>query len=126
MTDAHGGDSPWPRILGPVFNAESLARELGLSFAEIDKAVEARQLLQLTTSEGFDVYPSFQVSSGAVVDGLQQVLVALGDHVDSLTCAQFLNTPLGTPPRRHIERLQAGEVEYVVREAERLAVSLSE
>lgn len=119
MTQRDDADSSWALIVGPVFTLESLERELGLSATEIERAVGARQLLRMDTAEGIGVFPSFQVSSGRVVDGLHQVLVVLERVFDSWTIAQFLNARAGCPPQRRIERLRAGEVDAVVSDAER-------
>lgn len=120
--------SPWPDVIGPVYSSGSLQRELGVGRQAVSKAVAELRLLRLTTADGHTVYPAFQVRDGAAVRGIRPVLSALQRGIDDpWTWAQWLAAPepVGRrdAPGRHIDRLLAGDVETVVRDAERTAAS---
>ena len=124
--------SPWAEIVGPCYTSGSLQKELGISRAAVSKAVHDLRLLRLETADGQTVYPAFQITNGAMVRGMRDVLTALRRGInDEWTWAQWLNTPVPDAAstsvvplrRRNIDRLIAGDVDGVVRAAERTAAS---
>ena len=91
-------ENPWPRILGPCYTTESLARELGTRTDEVLLAAEELKVLRVVTSDGVSVFPCFQVRGGRVPDGLDIVLSVLRAGFDGpLMWAQWLASP--APPR---------------------------
>ncbi|KJQ55451.1 hypothetical protein RS85_00729 [Microbacterium sp. SA39] len=120
--------NPWSDIVGPVYESGSLQRELGVGRQAVSKAVRELRVLRLETADGHTVYPAFQVRDGRLVSGMQRVLTALRNGIDDpWTWAQWLNAPVSRapsePPRRNIDRLVAGDVDAVARDAERTAAS---
>ena len=126
--------SPWAELVGPCYTSGSLQRELNMGRAGVSKAVRDSRLLRLVTADGRNVYPAFQVVDGALVGGMREVLGALCRGIaDPWTWAQWLiaavpdrsvgATTDDLPPRRNIDRLISGDVEGVVRAAERTAAS---
>lgn len=120
--------NPWPQVIGPVYSSGSLQRELGVGRQAVSKAVAELRLLRLTTADGHTVYPSFQVRDGAVVPGIRPVLSALRRGIDDpWTWAQWLAAPVARDghesARRNIDRLATGDLDAVVRDAERTAAS---
>ncbi|RDV43955.1 hypothetical protein DOE76_14540 [Leifsonia sp. ku-ls] len=124
--------SPWAEIVGPCYTSGSLQKELRRGRAAVSKAVAELRLLRLRTADGQTVYPAFQVVNGAIVPGMRDVLSELRRGIDDeWTWAQWLNTAVpdqasedgASRNRRNIDRLIAGEVEAVVKAAERTAAS---
>lgn len=125
--------NPWAELIGPAYTSGSLQRELGVTRQALSKAAGDLRVLRLVTADGRNVYPAFQVSNGALVVGLRDVLVVLRQGVaDPWTWAQWLNaavpdrsadTGSDRLPRRNIDRLIAGDVDGVVRSAKRAAAS---
>jgi hypothetical protein len=123
--------SPWAEIVGPCYTSGSLQKELGRGRAAVSKAVAELRLLRLRTADGQTVYPAFQIVEGAIVPGMREVLTQLRRGIDDeWTWAQWLNTPVPDQSsedlsnrRRNIDRLIAGEVDSVVKAAERTAAS---
>ncbi len=126
--------SPWVHVVGPCYTSRSLQKELNIGRAAISKAVSDLRLLRLETSDGRNVYPAFQVVDRTMVRGMRDVLNVLRQGIeDEWTWAQWLNTPVpdyaadevasDAPKRRHIDRLIAGDIDGVVRAAERTAAS---
>ncbi|PYD00811.1 hypothetical protein B4U78_008790 [Microbacterium esteraromaticum] len=114
--------NPWARIIGPCYTAESIARTLDWTESEVKAAVKSLTLLELETSDGVLLYPSFQVFEGRVVEGLAEVLQALSTGTPSRwTWAQWLNTRLdngeGGEEPSAIEQLVAGRLDDVLLEA---------
>lgn len=115
--------NPWLDIVGPCYTSGALQRELGVGRAAVSKAVRELRILRLVTSDGVNLYPAFQVSDGALVPGLRQVLRTLAKGTQSSwTWAQWLNAVVedetGRPLPRNIERLTAGELDRVLRDAQ--------
>ncbi|WP_336645482.1 hypothetical protein [Microbacterium sp. USHLN186] len=115
--------NPWSDIVGPCYTSGALQRELGITRAAVSRAVGENRLLRVTTSDGVNLYPAFQVHAGAVVPGLGRVLRALSGGTNSTwTWAQWLNATImdenGDPLPRNIERLISGHVDDVVRDAQ--------
>lgn len=125
--------SPWAEIIGHCYTATSIGRVLGWDAETVDAATADLGLLALRTVDGQIMYPTLQVHDGAVVPGLQTVLVVLRTGIeDPWTWAQWLTAP---PPRdlsddiadpaqpsqapgtTHIGALIAGQVDDVVRDA---------
>ncbi|WP_295127297.1 hypothetical protein [uncultured Leifsonia sp.] len=78
------------------------------------------------------MYPAFQVVNGAIVPGMREVLNELRRGIDDeWTWALWPNTPVpdqaaeegASRHRRNIDRLIAGEVESIVKAAERTAAN---
>lgn len=115
--------NPWADIVGPCYTTASLARTLRWTTAEIAEAAESLTLLKLTTSDGVELYPAFQIWDGRPASDLADVLRVLRSGVDDpWTWAQWLNTPLtdedGVEQPANIERLREGQLADVLVEAE--------
>lgn len=127
--EAHGNDaaSPWAAVVGPCYTAAALARVLGLTEDEIADAGDALRLLALRTSDGVTLYPAFQIQDGEVVAGLAEVLQVLRTGIDSgWTWAQWLNVAVpdnDSVSSRNIDKLRAGFLNVVLRDAERDAAA---
>lgn len=126
MTD----ENPWARIIGPCYRADSFARALGWTGADVTRGSASLAVLELLTDEGIRLYPTFQVRDGRLVPGLQEVLQVLRTGTESRwTWAQWLNTRLddedGGELPSAIEQLAAGELEDVLLEARHDAWSWS-
>jgi hypothetical protein len=111
-----------------------LQRELSIGRAAVSKAVGDLRVLRLVTADGRNVYPAFQVTNGALVAGMREVLTVLrGGIADPWAWAQWLNAAVpdrtteaagaDLPRRRNIDRLIAGDVAGVIQAAERTAAS---
>ncbi len=114
--------NPWADIVGPCYTSASLARALGWTEPAVTEASESLALLKLTTSDGVELYPAFQVQGGELASGLGKVLRVLRTGVDDpWTWAQWLNTPLidegGFVQPANIERLRQGQLADVLLEA---------
>lgn len=123
MTD----ENPWAEIVGPCYTVTSMARTLGWSEAEVIEAGNDLRLLMLTTDDGVDLFPSFQLQNGKVVDGLQDVLRVLETGTAGRwTWAQWLNVALpDEDPPRNITLLYEGRLEEALRKARHDAWSWS-
>ena len=116
-------ESPWAAIIGPVYSEESVLRELGMNAVQLERAVRWSQILRLTTADGHEVYPAWQIRNGALVDGLQPVIETLRTGIeDPWTWAQWLCTPIGEVEggdgvERAIDWLAAGRLAEVLRDA---------
>lgn len=111
--------NPWAQIVGPCYTLARMARTLGWSEAEVLEAGNDLRLLMLTTDDGVDLFPSFQLQDGKVVDGLQDVLRVLATGTTSRwTWAQWLNVALpDEDPPRNITLLSEGRLEEALRVA---------
>ena len=94
--------STWSAEIGPFYDAKGVALIAGLDSAAIPDLVDESQILELTTSDGVKVYPSFQFTAdGRVVGGLPQILFEFNDDVDAWMVASWLVSPMdqldGTP-----------------------------
>lgn len=116
-------ENPWADIVGPCFTSGALQRELSMTRSGVSKAVKEHRILRVTTSDGINLYPTFQVRDGAIVPGLDRVLRALAmGTMSTWTWAQWLNgvTPdeNGEPRPRNIDRLISGDLDGVLRDAQ--------
>lgn len=115
--------------VGPCYSARGIAGELGLSVEEVATLVVRCGALCLTTSDHHAVFPAFQVHNGRIVRKLGPVLRTLRSGVDDpWTWALWLNSvpPLvdgDTPHPSRIAQLVAGDIDTVLRAAERSAWS---
>lgn len=114
--------NPWADIVGPCYTLASLARTLGWTEAKVNEAAESLALLRLTTSDGVELYPAFQVWDDKPVVGLAEVLRVLRTGVDApWAWAQWLNTPLtdedGVEQPTNVQRLREEQLADVLREA---------
>ncbi|MEV8249973.1 hypothetical protein AB0O87_03480 [Microbacterium sp. NPDC076768] len=77
------------------------------------------RLLMLHTDDDVDLFPSFQLRDGKIVEGLQEVLRVLHAGVnDPWTWAQWLNVALpDEDPPRNIMLLCDGRLEEALRDA---------
>ena len=114
-------ESVWPRIIGPCYTAESLARELAITTDEVVSAADDLRVLRLVAADDVSLFPSFQVRGGRIPYGLDVVLRVLRIGFDSpMMWAQWL---AHRPPRpadgqkRRIDELHEGRVLYVLRDA---------
>lgn len=115
--------NPWADIVGPCYTSGALQRELGMGRSAISKAVKEHRVIRVTTSDGENFYPAFQVRGGALVPGLGRVLRVLANGTaSSWTWAQWLNGEIrganGETLPRNIDRLAAGDIEDVLHDAE--------
>jgi hypothetical protein len=115
--------NPWAKIIGQCYTAASLARTLGWTEAKVDEAAESLALLRMTTSDGVQLFPAFQIWDAKPVGGLADVLRVLRSGVDApWTWAQWLNTPTtdedGVVQPTNIERLREGQLADVLVEAQ--------
>lgn len=121
------GANPWADIVGPCYTAASLARTLGWTEAKVNMAADSLALLRLTTSDGVELYPAFQVQDGEPQGDLADVLRVLRTGInDPWTWAQWLNTSLtdeGVAQPTNMERLREGQLADVLLEAEHDAAS---
>lgn len=60
-----------------------MARTLGWTEGDVMAAGEDLRLLMLQTDDGVELFPSFQLQDGVVVEGLQDVLQILQTGVNS-------------------------------------------
>ena len=127
----HPADRRWASIIGPCYTTKSLSHLLRLPAADIDTAATDLTLLRLTTRDGVGLFPAFQIVDSTIVTGLRDVLQALRAGVDDpWTWAAWLTArnPNGPPSElivSHIDRLRAGDVTSVVRDARRTAATWS-
>lgn len=110
--------SPWAAIVGPCYTASSFCRETGYSADQLQHAGDELSVLRLQTADGAYLFPAFQLVDGAPLPGLSRVLHALRSGIDDpWTWAQWLR---GREPGQEldgVERLRAGNVEVLEREA---------
>lgn len=125
MTDAEEVN-PWASIVGPCYTARSLARALGWAESEVTEAAATLTVLEVVTSDGVVLYPSFQVHRGRLVEGLGAALQVLSTGTRSRwTWAQRLNARVdddtGEEAPSAIEQLRAGQLDDVLRDARHAA-----
>lgn len=110
--------NPWAHIVGPCHRVTGIARTLGWTEAEVAEAGDDLQLLALDTTEGFTLYPAFQLHEGRLVEGLADVLRLLQTGTESRwTWAQWLNTPYPEGEPTAIEKILEGRLEEILVEA---------
>lgn len=126
MPEAENGNR-WAEIVGPCYTVTSMARTLGWTEAEVTDAGNDLRLLMLTTDDGVDLFPSFQLHDGNIVEGLHDVLRVLETGTTSRwTWAQWLNVELAdADPPRNITLLYEGRLEGALRDARHDAWSWS-
>jgi len=97
-----------------------MARTLGWAEAEVVEAGNDLRLLMLTTDDGVDLFPSFQLQGGKIVDGLQDVLRVLETGTAGRwTWAQWLSAALPDKnPPRNITLLYEGRLGEALRNAQ--------
>jgi hypothetical protein len=120
--------TPWSDIVGPCYTSGALQREIDRGRGALSKAVSELRALRLETADHQTLYPSFQVRNGALVPGLQDVLVALREGInDPWTWAQWLTAQPqgrdGEERRRHIDELIDGDIDEVVTAAKQAAAA---
>jgi len=94
----------------------------------VSEAVDSLSLLRVTTSDGVELYPAFQVQGGKPMNELAKVLGVLRTGVnDPWMWTQWLNTPLtdedGVERPTNAQRLREGQLGDVLLEAEHDAAS---
>ncbi|MEA1261425.1 hypothetical protein MicroSTF_00145 [Microbacterium sp. STF-2] len=127
MSEDEDEPSPWAEIVGPCYTVTRLARILGWTEAEVMATGKDLRLLALHSDDHVDLFPSFQLRDGKIVEGLRDVLRALETGTPSRwTWAQWLNValPVADPPR-NITLLYEGRLEEAVRDARHDAWSWS-
>lgn len=113
--------SPWADIVGSCFTVRSFARATGTTEGAVQTAAVELSVLALTTADGVELFPSFQVRNGRVVPHLQPILEALRRGIDDpWTWAQWLNTDM-PDEARHIDDLWEGKVELTLTHAKHVA-----
>lgn len=120
-------NNAWAEVVGPCYTVTSVARILGWTEAEVLSAGNDLRLLMLTTDDGVDLFPMFQLQDGRIVDGLQDVLRVLATGTTGRwTWAQWLNVALlDKDPPRNITLLYEGRLEEALRAAQHDAWSWS-
>ena len=127
--DATPGVSRLAQAVGPCYSYAGIARQLRRSAQEIAALVEECELVALTTSDDYEVFPTFQVEDGRVVPNLAPVIHALQRGIDDpWTWALWLNSPPSgvggnDAQTSRIQQLIDGELDRVLRAAERTAAS---
>lgn len=111
------GPSPWAEIVGPCYSVASFARETGMTEEEVRIAAVELRVLVLTTLDGVELLPAFQIRDGKVVPQLRPILETLrGGIEDPWSWAQWLNVETESAGR-HIDNLWAGKCELTRLEA---------
>lgn len=112
-------DSPWAEIVGPCYTVTSMARVLAWTEAEVLEAGNDLRLLMLHTNDGADLFPSFQLHDGEIIEGLQAVLRVLESGTTGRwTWAQWFNVARAEEdPPRNITLLYEGRLEEALRNA---------
>ena len=111
--------SPWAAIVGPCYTMASFSRVLGVSPVLVGEAAAELRVLRLRTADGVDLFPAFQVRDGHVHPQFQPVLEALRSGIDDQwTWAQWLHTPCLNGVVQ-MDKLWAGHLAKVIRDAER-------
>lgn len=109
--------SPWAALVGPCYTVASFSRVLGVSPVDLDEAAVELRVLRLRTEDGAGLFPAFQVRDGHVHPQLQPVLEVLRSGIDDpWTWAQWLHTPR-LDGVVQMDKLWAGHLADVVREA---------
>lgn len=118
--------NPWAEVVRPCFTVTSMARTLGWTEAEVGDAAASLTVLEVTTSDGVVLHPSFQVRDGQLVEGLDAVLQVLNTGTKSpWMWALSLNTRIDDESAEEapsaLEQLRAGKLEDVLRDASHTA-----
>ena len=114
-------DAAWGAQIGPVLAQRDTARLLATTEQAVSKD---RRLLRLRNRDGRPVYPVVQFDGRSRLDGVAEVVAALGSSLQPLTVAAWLtaaNRALGG--RRPVDLLRDGERGAVLAVARRLAAS---
>lgn len=111
--------NPWADIVGPCYTVRSMARTLGWTEAEVMKAGNDLRLLMLHTDDDVNLFPSFQLHDGKIIEGLQDVLRILATGTASRWMwATWLNATLpDADPPRNIALLIESRLEEVLWDA---------
>ncbi|KSU55010.1 hypothetical protein [Microbacterium enclense] len=113
--------SPWAEIVGPCFTVASFARATGMIEKDVRAAAADLSILALTTLDGVQILPSFQVRDGRIVPRLRPILETLRGGIDDpWTWAQWLNIDMPDKDR-HIDEIWAGEFTLTLTEARHTA-----
>lgn len=118
---------PWEAFVAPLLTEEQFARELQVDSFALDEAVRWLQILRLTTDDGHQLYPAWQLDGGTVVAGLQPVLGTLRTGTEDewswalWLCSIVRDDDHGDGVRRQIDELVAGNVAPVLRRAAQMA-----
>jgi hypothetical protein len=111
--------------LGPCYTEETMRERLGVEPAELDAMVADLQVLRVSTADGRQVFPTFQLlAGGTVLPGLQEVLSELAAGADDRGWTAWLwltARPDYAGDRAVWELLRDAEVDVVVRAASRSA-----
>lgn len=123
--------SAWGEILGPAYTTDSFAKVLHTTPNDVLSDADDLRILRVYAADGGPLYPAFQVSSGIVAPGLQQVLRTLRSGVaDPWMWALWLNatpatTGTGDARETHIDCLHAGHLKEVLLAATHTAAAWS-
>jgi hypothetical protein len=115
-------------LIRPVYDAKGLAARLGIPEHAVHALADrTRELLKVTTTEGVDLSPAFQIdSAGSVLPHLREVLDPFATIDDTWTIARWVKAPSGRlDGRSPAEALRAGEKERVVAVASSFGSRLS-
>jgi len=119
--------SIWTDELGPFYDSEGVRSLLGnVTKQAVSDRVRRHRLLALRTGSGRLVYPAFQFSGRAVIDGLGDVLAVVApDDTESWYVASWLTTAdPNLSNRTPIQALRDGDAEAVLHAARDVAMSL--
>lgn len=105
---------------GPCFTEASMCQLLGIDSTTLRAWAADLQVLQVTTSDGVELYPRFQVQDGPIILGLHEVLERLVVGTDDkwMMWHWLVNEPKRANARPKWDQLRDGEVDAVIRSAE--------
>jgi hypothetical protein len=112
-----GNSDFWDSRVGPFYDAAGAAAFTGMMPTELALCITAGDVLEVTTSDGTPLYPTFQFGPrGELLPALRVVANTLLPISDDLwDVALWLVTPtLAFDRRSAIEMLRAGDTEPVV------------
>jgi hypothetical protein len=102
---------------GGVFKTEEVADYLGITSQAVNKRRALRQLVGLTFRKRGHLFPAWQFTDRGTVQGLEDVLAALGDHDEWTQNVFFINPNTTLNGRRPLDLLRQGEVQEVLQAA---------
>jgi hypothetical protein len=117
------GREAWMKLLeaeGGTLTSEQVAERLGRSRQAVHQRQRKGQLLAVAGPRGV-LYPVWQFSGGSVLEGLADILEALGDTPAPMAVQFFLTGRGALEGDRPLDALRAGRVDDVKRAAAEFA-----
>lgn len=93
MTDSGTDGDTWADLVGPFYDAATMADVLSVSVSAVRGRRARGSLLALRTGNCAWVYPVWQLHGGQVLPGLVKVLRVLVADVSGWTAAAWLRSP---------------------------------